>query len=73
MMMHIEDDNQNRSECSCRYLKCSYHGTRCIDNPDEPGIIQLPCIRGEMPSLDLCRKCCQFGYLAGICAYMERA
>ena len=36
---------QNRPTCSCRYRDCPNNGTKCFDNPDEPGIVQLPCLR----------------------------
>jgi hypothetical protein len=62
----------NSKTCSCRHYDCPNNRTACIDNPDEPGIIQLPCLR-EKPSLDLCSSCCMLGYLEGICAfYKER-
>ena len=63
---------QDRPTCSCRHRDCPNNGTKCFDNPDEPGIIQLPCLR-EKPSLSLCSTCCMLGYLEGMCAfYRER-
>jgi len=63
---------QNRPTCSCRYRDCPNNGTKCFDNPDEPGIVQLPCLR-EKTSLSLCRTCCILGYPEGMCAfYRER-
>jgi hypothetical protein len=59
---------QNSLTCSCKLHDCPNNGTKCIDNPDEPGDIQLPCLR-EMPSIELCSTCCLFGYLEGICAF----
>jgi len=57
---------------SCRHHECPNNGTKCKDSPDEPGIIQLPCLREE-PSLGLCSTCCMLEYLEGICAfYRER-
>jgi hypothetical protein len=64
---------RNRATCSCKHLDCPNNGTKCIDNPDDPGIIQLPCLR-EKPSIDLCSTCCLFSYLNKICAFSrERA
>ena len=59
---------QNGLTCSCKLYDCPNYRKKCIDNPDEPGVIQLPCLR-EMPSLGLCSTCCLFGYLEGICAF----
>jgi hypothetical protein len=63
---------QDRLTCSCRHHDCPNNGTKCFDNPDEPGIVQLSCLR-EKPSLSLFSTCCLLGYLKGICAfYRER-
>jgi hypothetical protein len=54
--------------CNCKNLDCPYNGTKCIDNPEEAGVIQLPCMR-EIPSVELCSTCCMLGDLYGICAF----
>ena len=59
---------QNGLTCSCRHRDCPNYGKKCIDDPDEPGVIRLPCSM-EMPSIELCSTCCLFGYLEGICAF----
>lgn len=61
----------NGRKCSCSNRNCPYNGTKCFDNLDEPGIVQLPCIR-EKPSLVLCKNCCEFGHLNGTCAACRR-
>jgi hypothetical protein len=70
MATYVIDDAQNNPKCSCGYLECPNNGTKCIDDPDEPGITQLPCIM-ERPTLALCKKCCEFRHLNGICAFYK--
>ena len=73
MNTNVMDGAWGEQKCGCSYRNCPYNGTKCFDNPDEPGIIQLPCLR-EKPTLALCNNCCEFGHLNGICAaYMEDA
>ena len=63
---------QDRPTCSSRHRDCPNNETKCFDNPDEPRIVQLSCLK-EKPSLSLCSTCCMLGYLEGICAfYRER-
>ena len=71
MEIHVMNDvgrTMQNGSCSCKHSDCTNNGTKCIDNPDELGIIQLPCLR-EMPTLGLCSTCCLLGYLDGVCAF----
>jgi hypothetical protein len=70
MNISVINDARNSKKCSCSYLNCPYNGTKCIDNPDEPGITQLPCLR-EKPTLALCKNCCEFGHLNSIGSFYK--
>jgi len=64
IMQALED----RTTCSCKHHDCPNNGTNCMDDSDELGIIQLPCIKDE-PSLELYSACCLLGYLEEVCAF----
>ena len=64
----LSGTKQDRLTCSCRHRDCPNNGTKCFDNPDGRGIIQLPCFM-EKPPLSLCSTSCMLGYLEGMCTF----